>query len=85
MAKFNTIGAFIGAIVGMIGWIWFITIQRSNNIHSWGSDAYYFAPIFGGIGVAIGGFLVGAFQKENYENFHNETDEESKKRKKKLN
>lgn len=81
--QFNSIGAFIGLVLGVI--IWLVIVKSSDNPGSWGSGAYVFGTIAAILGTVAGGFIVGAFVKENYENFHNETDEKKKKRLKKLN
>lgn len=81
--RFNVTGALIGLIISTILWILLVKFMVYNK--QMGEAAYFHALWVAGVGYAVGGLVTGVFVKENYENFHIETDEEKKKRLKKLN
>jgi hypothetical protein len=78
MVKFNIIGAAIFATLIGLGWGWYTSVKRDTD--DWGEGMYVWVIIFAVAAFAAGGFLIGSFQKENYEPFENETEEEYKKR-----
>lgn len=82
MTKFNIIGAAVlGVITGLISGFYISNVRERNE---WGEGMYTWVVIFAALAFTAGGFLVGLFQKENYERFKNETDDEYKRRMKRM-
>ena len=79
MVKFNMIGAIVLGCLAFVLMAWFIMVQRHRGNMGETDAVYIWALVVGIIGFICGGFIGGSFEK-----FENETDEERKKRLKKM-
>lgn len=82
MIKINYFGATACAII--VGLIWGFYTSYKIKEDDWGEGMYAWLVIFVALAWIVGGLLFGLFQKENYERFKNETDDEYKRRMKRI-
>jgi hypothetical protein len=79
MVKFNMIGAGVVGGLALVLMAWFLMVQRDRGNMGDTDAIYIWAVVVGIIGFIGGGFIGGSFEK-----FENETDEERKKRLKRM-